>query len=483
MIKKFLSVLIIFTLILNTSVKADGDDEGMWLTLLVQKLNMQKMKAMGLKLTAEEIYSINKGSLKDAVIVLDHGSCTGELVSADGLFLTNHHCGYGEIQAHSSVEHDYLTEGFWAMSRDEELPNPGKTVSFLISIEDVTAKVNAVITDEMSEKERESVIMKLSEKLEKGAVENSKEWYKAKVVPFFEGNNYYLFVSETFTDVRLVGAPPSSIGKFGADTDNWMWPRHTGDFSMFRIYCAPDGKPAEYSEDNVPFHPKKFFPISLKGYEKGDFTMIMGYPGGTTRYMTSWGVENEMNNTNKIRIKLRGIKQDIMKKEMDASDKVRIQYASKYSRSTNYYKYSIGQNNGLKALNVIGKKQNKEKDIENWINKKKERKEKYAEALPVIEKSLKELNESNIAQNYWVEAFWLGPEVIKFSLKNFYGLQRATENEEALKEIKKEAKDFFKDFYLPIDKAVFIAMCETFKKDIPEYYYPTFFEKVDNDYE
>lgn len=483
MIKKFLSVLIIFTLILNTSVKADGDDEGMWLTLLVQKLNMQKMKAMGLKLTAEEIYSINKGSLKDAVIVLDHGSCTGELVSADGLFLTNHHCGYGEIQAHSSVEHDYLTEGFWAMSRDEELPNPGKTISFLISIEDVTAKINAVITDEMSEKERESVIMKLSEKLEKEAVENSKKWYEAKVVPFFEGNNYYLFVSETFTDVRLVGAPPSSIGKYGADTDNWMWPRHTGDFSMFRIYCAPDGKPAEYSEDNVPFHPKKFFPISIKGYKKGDFAMVMGYPGGTTRYMTSWGVENEMNNTNKIRIKLRGIKQEIMKKEMDASDKIRIQYASKYSRSTNYYKYSIGQNNGLKALNVIEKKQNKEKDIENWINKKKERKEKYAEALPIIEKSLKKLNESNIAQNYWIEAFWLGPEVIKFSLRGYYALQEAVGNDEAVKEIKKNAKEFFKDFYQPIDKAVFIAMCKTYKKDIPESYYPTFFEKVENDYE
>ena len=484
MIKKFLSILFAFVIILNTSVKAEGDDEGMWLPLLVQKLNIQKMKAMGLKLSAEDIYSINKGSLKDAVIVLDHGSCTGELVSAEGLFLTNPHCGYGEIQAHSSVDHDYLTDGFWAMSKDQELPNPGKTVSFLINVKDVTDKIMAVINDDMSEQERESVIKKLSEKLEKEAVENSKEWYEAKVQPFFEGNNYYLFTYETFNDVRLVGAPPSSIGKYGSDTDNWMWPRHTGDFSMFRIYCAPDGKPAEYSEDNVPFKPKKFFPISIKGFEKGDFAMVMGYPGGTNRYMTSWGVDQVMNNTNKIRIKLGGIKKDIMKKEMDANDKVRIQYASKYAMGImNYYKYSIGQNKGLKDLNVIGKKQKNEKQLLEWINKKKDRKEKYAEALPLIEKSLKDLNESDIAQNYFFEAFWQGPEIILFSLRSYYGLQRAFGNEEALKEIKEKAKDFFKDYYQPIDKKIFVAMCNVYKENIPADFYPSFFKDIDKDYE
>jgi len=482
MIKKFLSVLILFVIVLNTNLRADGDDEGMWLPLLVQKLNMEKMKSMGLKLSAEDIYSINKGSLKDAVVALDYGSCTGELVSADGLFLTNHHCGYGEIQAHSSVENDYLTEGFWAMSREEELPNPGKTVSFLISIEDVTDQISEVLTDEMSEKEREAAIMKISEKLEKEAIENSKEWYEANVFPFFEGNRFYLFISETFKDVRLVGAPPSSIGKYGADTDNWMWPRHTGDFSMFRIYCGPDGKPAEYSEDNVPYHPKKFFPVSLKGYNKEDFAMVMGYPGSTTRYMTSWGVDQEMKNTNKIRIKLRGIKQDIMKAEMDADDKVRIQYASKYSRSTNYYKYSIGQNKGLKALNVIGKKQKSETELLEWIMKNKNRKEMYGDALPLIEKTLKELNESNIAQNYWFEAFWLGPEVIRFSLRKYYALQRSEGNEDVTAEIKKEAEDFYKDYYLPIDKKMFVAMCETYKADIEPTYHPTFFEIVNNDF-
>ncbi len=484
MTKKFIAVFLVFLLILNTTtVKAGGDDEGMWLPLLVQKLNIKKMQAMGLKLTAEDIYSVNNGSLKDAVIALDHGSCTGELVSPDGLFLTNHHCGYGEIQAHSSVEHDYLTDGFWAMSRDEELPNPGKTVSFLISITDVTDKINAVINDKMSEKERELAIQKLAEKLEDEAVKNSgKDWYEARVQPFFEGNQFYLFIYETFKDIRLVGAPPSSIGKYGADTDNWMWPRHTGDFSMFRIYCAPDGKPAEYSEENVPFHPRKYFPVSLKGEDKGDFAMVMGYPGSTTRYMTSWGVKNEMDVTNAIRIKLRGIKQDIMKKEMDANDKVRIQYASKYSRSTNYYKYSIGQNKGLKALNVIAKKQAEEADITNWINKKKSRKEKYGEALPLIKKSITALKESDIARNYWIEAFWLGPEIIKTSLRGFYGIQQAGDKEDALKEIKENQKDFFKDFYMPIDKQLFVAMCKTYKEDIPEKYYPSFFEDVNKNY-
>ncbi len=485
MIKKFLAVFMVFTLILNTTtVKAGGVDEGMWLPLLVQKLNIKKMQAMGLKLTAEDIYSVNKGSLKDAVIALDHGSCSGELVSPDGLFLTNHHCGYGEIQAHSSVEHDYLTDGFWAKTRAEELPNPGKTVSFLISITDVTAKINKVVSDTMSEKERDLAIRKLSKELQDEAIKNSgKDWYEAKVQPFFAGNSFYLFIYETFKDIRLVGAPPSSIGKYGADTDNWMWPRHTGDFSMFRIYCAPDGKPAEYSEDNVPYHPKKFFPISLKGEKKGDFAMVMGYPGSTSRYMTSWGVENEMNVTNDIRIKLRGIKQGIMKKAMDASDKVRIQYASKYSRSTNYYKYSIGQNMGLKSLNVIAEKQAEEADITNWINKKKSRREKYGEALPLIKKSITALKEPNIAFNYWIEGFWLGPEIIKTSLRGFFSIQRAGDKKDALKEIKDNQKKFFKNFYQPIDKQIFISMCETFNKDIPEKYHPSFFEDVKKDYE
>lgn len=483
MIKKFLTMFMIFALLANTSlVKADGDDEGMWLPLLVQKLNIKKMQEMGLKLSAEDIYSINSGSLKDAVIALDHGSCTGELVSPDGLFLTNHHCGYGEIQAHSTVEHDYLTDGFWAMTREQELPNPAKTVSFLIRVDDVTARVNEVLNDKMTEEEREAAIEKIAKVIEAEATKDN--WYEARVQPFFHGNQFFVFIYETFKDVRLVGAPPSSIGKFGADTDNWMWPRHTGDFSMFRIYCGPDGKPAEYSAENVPYHPKKFFPISLKGAEKEDFAMVMGYPGSTTRYMTSFGVKQTIKNENSIRIKLRGLKQDIMKPEMDKNDAIRIQYASKYSRSMNYYKYSIGQNLGLDNLNVVAKKEKQEAELTSWINAKDKRKQTYGEALSLISKSIASGDDYDIAMNYWFEAMWLGPEVIKFSLNNSRKIQSmiGSDDKTIKEQIIKTSADFFKDYYLPIDKAIFVTMMKTYKEDLDSSFYPAFFKTVEADY-
>ena len=480
MIKKFFVIFIAFALVLNTSVKAEGDDEGMWLPLLVQKLNMKKMKKMGLKLKAEDIYSVNKSSLKDAIISLDYGSCTGEIVSAKGLFLTNHHCGYGEIQAHSSVKNDYLTDGFWAKTMKDELPNPNKVVSFLIRIEDVTDKINSKLDDDMSEDARRLMIKNISKKLEAEAKGDSH--YEVKVQSFFKGNDFYLFVYETFKDVRLVGAPPSSIGKYGADTDNWMWPRHTGDFSMFRIYCGPDGKPAEYSEENIPLKVKHYLPVSIKGVEKDDFAMVFGYPGSTTRYLSSWGVEQTMENENKIRIKLRGLKQEIMKSEMDKSDAARIMYASKYSRSTNYYKYSIGQNNGLKNLNVIAKKQKIEEDLTKWIDAKSKRKDKYGNSLSLIKNSVKEGNKYNIISNYWFESFWGGAEAIKFSLNNSRGLGEAVGNKELMDELKKEADDFFKNYYQPIDINIFVTMMNTYKKDIDKEFYPEFFTEVDNKY-
>ncbi|MEA2043247.1 MAG: S46 family peptidase [Bacteroidota bacterium] len=486
MYKKTLSLLIIFALILNLTVSADGKDgkdEGMWLPFLVQKLNMKKMKKMGLKLSAEDIYSVNNSSLKDAVIALDHGSCTGELVSAQGLFLTNHHCGYGEIQAHSTVEHDYLTEGFVAETKKDELANPGKTVSFLISAKDVTDQILAKISDKMDEQEREMMIRKVIDEITGEATEGTH--YHADVQSFFKGNNYYLFVYETFKDVRLVYAPPSSIGKYGADTDNWMWPRHTGDFSMFRIYTAPDGSPAEYSEENVPLKPRHFFPISMKGYEKGDFAMVMGYPGSTSRYLTADGVSQTMENENKIRIKLRRIKQEIMKSEMDKNNKVRIQYASKYSRSTNYYKYSIGQNNGLKNLNVVAKKTKLEKQLTQWINANKDRKAKYGKTLELINTAVKNTDEYDIAMNYWIEAIWMGGEFTRFSLTSSRALQRymAINSEESMTELKKNGKDFFKDYYQPIDKKKFVAMMKAYKNDIDEKFHPSFFNTVESGYE
>ncbi len=371
MLKRSFTMIIALMFLLAPHVKAD---EGMWLPFLIQKYNLKEMRKMGLRLTAEQIYSINKSSMKDAVVSLDHGSCTAELISGKGLLLTNHHCGYGEIQAHSTVEHDYLTDGFWAKKLSQELPNPGKTASFLVKMEDVTEKVVSQLNDKMTPDERTAKIQEIAKKLEAEVTKGSH--YEASVESFFHSNYFYMFTYETFKDIRLVGAPPSSIGKYGADTDNWMWPRHTADFAMFRIYAGPDGKPAEFSEKNIPHKPKHFFPVSMKGVKKGDFAMVMGYPGSTNRYLTSWGVKQTMENENTIRIKIRGLKQRIIKEDMNASDKVRIQYASKYSRSTNYYKYSIGQNKGLKRLKVYEKKQALEKKFKEWVDAKPERKAK-----------------------------------------------------------------------------------------------------------
>ena len=366
-------------------------DEGMWLPSLIHKLNISDMQRMGLGLSAEEIYSINNSSLKDAVVALDRGSCTAELVSKDGLLLTNHHCGFGEIQSHSSVEHDYLQDGFWAMSRKDELPNPGKSVTFLISVEDVTSKVLAEVTDATSEEERMRIVRKVSSELEKNAKGDTH--YETYVRSFFAANRYYLFVTETFKDIRLVGAPPQALGKFGGDTDNWMWPRHTNDFSMFRIYCGPDGKPADFSAENIPYHPKHFLPISIKGIEKGDYAMVMGYPGRTNRYETSFGVKSTMDVTNEVRIEVRRELLDIWSEYMSTSQKARIQYASKYARSSNYYKYSIGQNKGLTNLKVIDKKLAIEKDFSAWVNADNKRTEKYGKALSLIENSFKNVEE------------------------------------------------------------------------------------------
>ena len=395
--RKFYVLLLVSLLVYGSAIA----DEGMWLPSLISKMNISEMQQMGFELTAEDIYSINQSSLKDAVVALDHGSCTAELVSKDGLLLTNHHCGFGEIQSHSSVEHDYLTDGFWAMSRDEELPNPGKTVSFLVRVEDVTDKVLADVTDEMSEAQRSEKIDVVSSQLEREARKDTH--YESYVRSFFNSNKYYLFVLETFRDIRLVGAPPQALGKFGGDTDNWMWPRHTNDFSMFRVYCSPDGKPADYSEENIPYQPKHFLSISLKGVEKGDFAMVMGYPGSTNRYKTSHGVDYTMQVTNPVRIEVREKKLEILNKYMATSAKARIQYASKYAGSSNYYKYSIGQNNGLVNLNVIDKKKAIEDQFTQWVNANDQRKEKYGNILELIARSYSNV-EANKAQEYLAEA-------------------------------------------------------------------------------
>ena len=461
-------------------------DEGMWLPSLIHKLNIADMQKEGLKLSAEDIYSVNNSSLKDAVVALDRGSCTAELVSKDGLLLTNHHCGFGEIQQHSSVEHDYLQDGFWAMSREDELPNPGKTVTFLISVEDVTSQVLADVTDETGAEERSKIVRKVSSELEEKAKGDTH--YETYVRSFFSSNKYYLFVVETFKDIRLVGAPPQALGKFGGDTDNWMWPRHTNDFSMFRVYCGPDGKPAEYAKDNIPYQPKHFLPISLKGVEEGDFAMVMGYPGSTTRYETSFGVKNIMDVTNEVRIDVREKLLNIWGDYMSTSQKARIQYASKHARSSNYYKYSIGQNKGLTNLKVIDKKQEIEKEFTNWVNASNNRTAKYGNALSMIENSFKN-QEIDKARAYVGEALLRGPEIFMFayraqSLKEL--LEKPAENKEkidrVISSIKKSMDDYFKDYDAATDQKVVGTLLKLFAdKNEPEYY-PEFFSIVQKKY-
>ena len=482
MMRKIYLVLVL-SAIFSGLTKAD---EGMWLPSLVYKLNISEMQKMGLQLSAEEIYSINHSSLKDAVVALDRGSCTAELVSKDGLLLTNHHCGFGEIQSHSSVEHDYLQDGFWAMSRDQELPNPGKTVTFLISVEDVTSQVLVGVTDKMSNEERNREIRKVSDELEKKAKGDTH--YETYVRSFLNSNQYFLFVVETFRDVRLVGAPPQSLGKFGGDTDNWMWPRHTNDFSMFRVYCGPDGKPADYSKDNVPYQPKHFLPISIKGVKEDDFAMVMGYPGRTSRYETSFGVKSIMEVTNTVRIEVREKLLDIWGQYMSTSQKARIQYADKYFGSSNYYKNSIGQNKGLTALKVTEKKQAIEKEFTTWVNADSKRTEKYGKALSMIEESFKNV-EADKARAYMGEALLRGPEIFMYanraqSLIDL--LEKPAENKEKIERITKSMEkgldDHFKDYDAATDKKVVAELLKLYAgKNAPQYY-PEFFTTIQKKY-
>jgi hypothetical protein len=479
--KKSLAALLAFVFILNLSSKAD---EGMWLPSLIGKLNIQKMNLMGCKLTAEQIYSINQSSLKDAVVALDRGSCTAELVSADGLLLTNHHCGFGEIQEHSSVEHDYLKDGFWAMKREDELSNPGKTVTFLIRMEDVTDQVLKNVTAEMDDQARSTKVREAMIKIEKDA--KGETSYETRVRSLFESNKYYLFVTETFKDIRLVGAPPQSIGKFGGETDNWMWPRHTGDFSMFRVYCSPDGKPAAYSKDNVPYHPKYFLPVSLKGVGKNDFAMVMGYPGTTKRYLTSAEVKYNMDVVNDIRITAREAKLNIIRDFMATSQKARIQYASKFARSSNYYKYSIGQNKGLTALNVIGKKQVIEKDFQKWVNESPERKAKYGSALDSISAAFLSTDEK-IAFQYSREALLDGAEIFVFASESasLYEALKGTDKDKikaAAEELRGSLDEYFKDYDANTDQKVAGVLLKLYAAKVNPKYIPGFFGEIGRKY-
>jgi hypothetical protein len=482
--RKFFLLSIAFVLTFQVKVLAD---EGMWLLSLIGQVNMDEMTEMGLQLTADQIYSINHASLKDAVGALDRGSCTAELVSPDGLLLTNHHCGYGEIQNHSSVEHDYLKDGFWAMSRDEELPNEGKTITFLVRMEEVTDRIVPELNEEMGMQERASKVRSLSEVITNEATEGNH--YEAVVRSMFNGNRYFLFVTETYRDIRLVGAPPESIGKFGHDTDNWMWPRHTGDFSMFRVYTGPDGKPADYSPDNIPLKSKYYLPISMKGYDKGDFAMVMGFPGSTSRYMTSWEIQESLEIDHPVRIQVRGIKLGLMMEDMQKDEKVRIQYASKHSRSSNYWKNSIGMMEALKKLKVTEQKQQQEAEFTEWVNQDVERQAEYGNALSDIHTAIEGRKDLQRASSYIIEAYFLGMETVMFG-RNLRELEMALADPEPDQDqiekitaaLKESAEGFFKDYNPPTDEKIMTAMINVLIEELDDEYLPASMLEVKTKY-
>jgi len=477
---KFFSLLTGLFLIVSTQLKAD---EGMWLPLLISK-NYDEMKKLGIRITAEDIYNVNKSSLKDAVVNFG-GFCSGEVISRDGLVLTNHHCGFDAIQAQSSVGNDLLTNGFWAMSKDQELPSPGLTVSFLVRMEDVTNQILPQLSGITDWSLREQKIDQLSDEISQKATEGT--GYTAEIKPFYEGNAFYMFIYEVYKDVRMVGAPPSAIGKFGGDTDNWMWPRHTGDFSMFRIYTGPDGKPAEYSKNNIPFKPKFYFPISLKGVKENDYAMVMGYPGSTERYMPAEGVRMTYEESNPARIKIRGERLELMKKDMDASEKVRIMYAGKYAHVSNYYKYFIGQNQGINRLDVIEKKKEQDKDLQNWVNSDPDRSKKYGNILTNYDNIYSDYRNYNLPYIYLEEAAF-GTEIIEFSFKasELFGALKGKASAEELKQVvddfQKEADEFYKNYHPSTDQKVFAALMKLYHDDIDPKYHPEIFKMVDKKY-
>lgn len=480
--KRITTLLLGFLLLVSSLGRAD---EGMWLLPLLQKYNIATMQSMGLELTAEEIYSINNTSLKDAIVIFGRG-CTGEVISDQGLLLTNHHCGYGVIQRHSSTENDYLKDGFWAMTLDEEIPSPGLTVTFLVSLEDVTDKVTAKLKDKMTEEERSLAIENASNEIRNKATEGNH--YTARVASYYGGNKYYLLIYEVFNDVRMVGVPPSSIGKFGADTDNWMWPRHTGDFALFRIYADKDNKPAAYSPENVPYKPKHHLPISMKGVEKGDFAMIMGYPGGTQRFMTLWEVDEIQEIGNFNRVYIRGIRQEIILEDMLASDKVRIKYASKYSSSTNGWKLSMGQNQSLKALKVKEQKEKDQAAFTKWVKENRKRTQTYGEALGLIEKAVTNRKDLLHSNQYIGETLLRGTELISFALRAEDFHKFLTENKEKgletrVERLKESARAFYKDYNAPTDQKVAKAMFKVFAKNVKPEYHPEVFSQIKSDFE
>ncbi len=438
--------------------------EGMWLPLFLKQLNEKEMQSMGMKLTAEDIYSINKGSLKDAIVHFG-GFCTSELISGSGLLLTNHHCGYGNIQSHTTRENNYLRDGFWAKSKAEELPNPGLFATFIVRIDEVTDVILKGVTEEMADNERQSTIDKNIDALIKSTELKSYEKYTVK--PFFKGNQYFAFLTMTYNDVRLVGTPPESIGKFGADTDNWVWPRHTGDFALFRIYAGPDNLPAEYSEDNVPFKPKHFLPISLDGVAEGDFTMVFGFPGSTDEYLPSFAIEQLVDVLNPAKIAIRDKTLKIVDAKMRTDADVKIQYASKFARIANYWKKWIGEKQGLEKTNAIQKKKSLEMEFMARVSKNKTWMLKYGNMLSDFDKLYKEFEPYALTSEYINEIVGRNTEILRTAAQIQRLVETYDQNGEAeytsLKDkMRKNLDNFYKDYRPEIDQQVFAALIEMY---------------------
>ncbi len=446
-------------------------DEGMWLPMFFKDLNYETMQKMGLRLTAEQLYSFNNSSLKDAIVQMGQ-FCTGEIVSDKGLMFTNHHCGYDAIASQSTVEHDYLTNGFWAYSLEEELPIPGLYVSFLVRMDDVTKQVLGSHIDEADKSKYAKEIEKNISELQLKYSEDGR--YRVEIKPFFEGLEYYMFIYEVFTDVRLVGAPPSAIGKFGGDTDNWMWPRHTGDFSIFRVYAGKDNKPADYSKDNVPYKPKHYLPVNIKGVEKGDFTMIWGYPGSTERYMTSYEVANTMNVEDPSVIKAGEALLPVMKKMMDTDNAIRLKYASDYAGYMNLWKNKKGELRGLKRLDVYGKKKAIEDRLAQWIKEDALRSQRYGNVIKDLETSCKTIASEPSYKYMWYAN--LGLVTCKTALTAFrtgailnaaQAAANDTIRESLLSVARSEAEELFSKTDLNTEKEMFKALV-VLLKTIPE---------------
>jgi len=466
-------------LVLFFVIQLQAQQGGMWIPSLLNGMNEKEMKSLGMKISAKDIYDVNNSSLKDAVPQFN-GGCTSEVISQQGLILTNHHCGYDAIQNHSTVEHDYLQDGFWAYKMEEELPNKGMVVTFVVRIEDVTEKIIegvTLLTDEsQKQKKIQENISKYSESLPK------ESWQENKIRTFFDGNQYILFVTETFKDIRLVGAPPSSIGKFGSDTDNWVWPRHTGDFSLFRIYADKNNRPAEYATDNVPYKPKHFLPISTKGIKEDDFTMVMGYPGRTQEYLPSFAVEQIMNDLNPAKIEIREAALKVQDGFMRKDQAIKIQYASKYASVANYWKKWIGESKGLKKSNAVNIKQKFETDFSNRVNKAGKQAE-YGHLLSEFKTNYEAIKDYALARDYFSEVVLRNTELLSFGFR-LYQLEQVynSKGEQSFTDRKNNLlasfEDSYKDFNIKVDEKVFEQLIQLYATKSPKQFLPTSLENV-----